>query len=427
MALKIDRKRLFAFFAYAWERFVADKCFESAGALAYTTLVSLVPLMVAMLAMFSVFPVFEPWRQTVEDFVFNNVPAAGSGVRDALKGFASNASQLTGISILAMLFSAVSMMVSIEDRMNRIWRVRTPRSWVSRIFLYWTALTLGPILTVGSLAAMSYAVALPLLHDAADQLSTTVGQRALWLLPFAVTFASLWLLYALVPNGQIRRRYATAGAFIGAVLFEWARAGFGIYVSHAQTYERIYGALAALPIFLLWIYLSWVIVILGASLAASMASFEYHPKGALLPAGAEFLGLLVVLGHFVQAQREGRALSAAEVNRAEPALSRVDTEGYFDDLERGGIIRGGRAEGWLMIRSLDTTQLLRLYRDVHYRLPLSPREEIEQRGIQLPETLMTVLDTLALQLRGALAVSLEQIFPVSEISAKPAATRKAET
>ncbi|MHC1479652.1 YihY family inner membrane protein [Frateuria aurantia] len=414
MALKIDRKRVFAFLAYAWERFVADKCFESAGALAYTTLVSLVPLMVAMLAMFSVFPVFEPWRQTVEDFVFNNVPAAGTGVRDALKGFASNASQLTGISILAMLFSAISMMVSIEDRMNRIWRVHKPRSWVSRVFLYWTALTLGPILTVGSLAAMSYAVALPLLHRAAGQLSVTVGQRALWLLPFVVTFASLWLLYALVPNGPVRRRYATAGALIGAILFEWARAGFGIYVAHAQTYERIYGTLAALPIFLLWIYLSWVIVILGASLAASMASFEYHPKGSLLPAGAEFLGLLVVLGHFVTAQRQGRPLTVAEVNHAEPALSRHDTAGYFEDLDRSGIIRCSPDDGWVMIRSLDSTQLLRLYRDVHYRLPLSPREEIEQRGINLPEELMAVLDTLAAQLRGSLAVSLERIFPVSQ-------------
>src|SRR6185437_14406219 len=188
MALRYDRDRTSSFSRFLWQRFVDDKCFETAGALSYTTLVSLVPLMVAALAMFSVFPVFSGARDTLLNFVFRSfVPAAGHHVQEALQLFASNASGLTGISILVMLFSAISMMVSIEDRMNRIWRVQRPRGWVSRLLLYWAAL--------------------PLLQGTAVQLG--LGGRLLRVLPFVVTFVTLWLLYVVVPNRRVSRRDAT--------------------------------------------------------------------------------------------------------------------------------------------------------------------------------------------------------------------------
>jgi membrane protein len=176
--------------------------------------------------------------------------------------------------MLVMLFSAMSMMVSIEDRLNRIWRVTKPRGWVSRLSAVWAALTLGPILVVGGVALTSYITALPLLQDTAGQLG--LSGRLLRVLPFVVTFVTLWLLYTLVPNQHVSRRHATIGALLGAVLFEIVRWGFRLFVHSAHTYQQIYGALAAIPIFLLWIYLSWVIVILGASIAASIPSFEYQ-------------------------------------------------------------------------------------------------------------------------------------------------------
>src|SRR5579859_1186776 len=170
MALHFDRDRLQSFRQFVWQRFIDDKCFETAGALSYTTLVSLVPLIVASLAIFAAFPAFASARTTLIEFVFSNfVPAAGEKVQEYLNSFADNASKLTGISILVMFFSALSMMMSIEDRLNRIWRVQRRRGWVSRLLLYWAALTLGPVLIVGGLAVASYATALPLLNDAADQ------------------------------------------------------------------------------------------------------------------------------------------------------------------------------------------------------------------------------------------------------------------
>ncbi|HET8764642.1 MAG TPA: YihY family inner membrane protein, partial [Rhodanobacter sp.] len=188
MKLRFDRDRLTSFGRFLWRRFVDDKCFETAGALSYTTLVSLVPLTVAVLAMFAAFPMFAEARGTLIDFVFPNfVPAAGERVQETLIAFAANASKLTGLSILVMLFSAISMMVSIEDRLNRIWRVRQPRGWGPRLLLYWAALTLGPILAVGGIALASYATAVPLLQATAGHW-VSMGQRLLALLPFVATF-----------------------------------------------------------------------------------------------------------------------------------------------------------------------------------------------------------------------------------------------
>lgn len=423
--LQLYRRKLWQFVPFAWRRFLDDKCFETASALSYTTLVSMVPLTVAVLAIFSAFPVFAPWRDTLINFVFNNVPAAGQAVKDTLLGLASNANQLTGISLLVLLFSALSMMVSIEDRLNSIWRVREPRDWISRLLLYWAALTLGPVLLVGSLAAMSYAVALPLLHHAADHLLVQEEQRLLGLLPSAVTFASLWLLYAVVPNRRIGKRYTLIGALLGTVLFGLGRAGFGLYVEHAHTYQKIYGALAALPIFLLWIYLSWIIVVLGASITASISDFEYNPEGSLLPKGAEFLGLLIVLEHFVAAQRHCQNLTIEAVNRAESSLSRHDVTGYFDDLHRAGIIHPTDHGDWAMICSLDTMRLSEIYRQVHYRLPLNPLQEAEQRGVKLSPQLSELLATLAGHLKRALAANLEQVYPLGQ-ERSPAAHPKSQ-
>lgn len=404
-----DRTRYFS--RFIWQRFIDDKCFETAGALSYTTLVSLVPLTVAVLAMFAVFPVFAVARDTVINFVFNNfVPSTGVTVQKAIQSFADNAKGLTGISILVMLFSALSMMISIEDRLNRIWRVHLPRRWGSRLMLYWAALTLGPILVGAGIAITSYVTAMPFLTAASNQIHT-IGSSLLATLPFLVTFFTLWLMYTVIPNTRVSRRDTAIGALLGAVLFEVARWGFAQFVGNANNYQQIYGQLAIIPIFLLWIYLSWVIVILAASIAASLSAYEYQPPTDALPAGAEFMGLLAVLGIFVDAQRCGACVDSAEVSLRAPYLSAGAIGDYFDDLQKADLIQRGESGGWLLSRSLDSTDLLRLYRCTHHRLPLRPVEEAATLGIELSPALLVVLDELASVLNAKLGTRLDQIYP----------------
>ena len=411
MALRFNGDRLRSFSHFVWHRFVDDKCFETAGALSYTTLVSLVPLIVASLAIFAAFPVFSEARNTLIGFVFSNfVPAAGVRVEEYLNSFADNASKLTGISILVMFFSALSMMVSIEDRLNRIWRVQRARGWGSRLLLYWAALTLGPVLVVGGLVVSSYVTAVPFLNNAADQLG--LRQRLLSTLPFIVTFVTLGLLYFVVPNRRVRWHEAAIGALLGAVLFEIARWGFARFIHHAQTYQQIYGAaMAAIPIFLLWIYLSWVIVILCASVAASVYAFDYQPATKCLSEDAAFLGLLVVLGRFVDAHRRGRRLDPSSVRASEPYLPSGAIANYFDDLQRADVIRREEGGGWLLSRSLDTTDLLRIYAHSSYRLPLHPSQEAQAQGVRLPSELIALLDSAAQSLDATLRTRLDLAFP----------------
>ena len=418
MARRFNRDRTLSFSRFIWQRFVDDKCFETAGALSYTTLVSLVPLTVAVFAMFSAFPMFQPARDTLVDFVFNNfMPAAGETVQETMLGFAANASKLTGISILVMLFSALAMMISIEDRLNLIWRVHQPRSWGSRLLLYWAALTLGPVLVVGGIAVTSYVIAAPMLRGAADQFSG-VGSSLLGVLPLLVTFFTLWLMYSVIPNCKVSRRDTAIGALLGAVLFEIARWGFTLFVRNAHTYQQIYGVLAAIPIFLLWIYLSWVIVILAASIAASASAFEYHVPTQTLPEDSEFLGLLVVLRHFVDAQRSGLSVDPAGVRAVEPYLHTAMIAEYFDVLRQADLIQRSETGGWLLSRSLDSTDLLRVYQNAEYRLPLRPNEQVAAVGIELPPALMTVLNDLAELLEAKMSASLDQVYPPDVDGAK---------
>jgi membrane protein len=410
MPFRFDRDRALSFTRFTWLRFVDDKCFETAGALSYTTLVSLVPLTVAVFAILSAFPVFAEWRGALAAYAFQNfVPATGMKIQEYMMAFADKASQLTGISVLVMLFSAVSMMISIEDRLNRIWRVRKPRGWTSRLLLYWAALTLGPILVVGGLALSSYITAFPMLHAAADQIASQF--RLISLLPFVITLVTLVLMYTMVPNRRVSWRHAAIGALLGAILFEFARWGFAQFIRNSPNYEEIYGALAAIPIFLLWIYLSWIIVILGASIAASISAFEYVVPTEALPDGAEFIGLLVVLQHFVEAQRCGESIDPATVRVREPYLPSNAIAGYFEDLQRADMIQRGEAGGWLLSRSLDSTELVRVYRCTQYRLPLHPREQVERMGIVLPPDLLALLDHLAAALDATLGARLDHLFP----------------
>lgn len=413
MKKRFNRDRMLNFARFIWQRFIDDKCFETAGALSYTTLVSLVPLMVAMFAMFSAFPVFAGARDALINFAFTNfVPAAGEKLQEFLRTFADNASSLTGISILVMFFTAIAMMVSIEDRLNRIWRVHHARTWGSRLLLYWAALTLGPILVVGGIALTSYVTAIPLLQQSSGQPSSGVTRYLLAALPFLVTFFTLWLLYGMVPNRSVVKRDAAIGAGIGAVLFEVARWAFALFVSHVQTYQQIYGALAVLPIFLLWIYLSWVIVILCASVAASIDAYEYHAPSAELPDRAEFLGLLVVIRHFVEAQRAGETLDSALVQAREPYLRTTQVACYFEDLQHADMIQRSESGGWILSRALDSTDLLRVYNHANYRLPMNPAGEAKSLGIALPPNLVELLSTLAETVNLTLGTRLDRIYPV---------------
>jgi len=366
--LRLDRERIFTFLRFTWKRFLEDRCLQTGGALAFTSLFALVPLTTAVLGMIAAFPAFAGWKDRLTAFVFENfVPATGDVVQRYVTEFADNASRATAVGVIVLIVSAISLMMSIEDAFNRIWRVATSRGALSRFLMYWAALSLGPLLVVTALAISSYLVALPFIDAAAAQFS--LKARVLSMLPFLIVWSVFVIGYVVIPNRGVRLRDAIIGGFIAAVLFDLAKRGFAWYATGVASYEQVYGTLSIVPIFIFWIYLSWVIVLLGASITASLSAFDYRPQAMRLKPGQVFAGLVRVIAHFAEAHRLGRGLHGNELRRREPWLSDDLLRRYLTDLDRLAIVRRTETGEWVLARDLANVRLRDLHDEGNYRLP----------------------------------------------------------
>ena len=410
----IDRERVRAFIAFAWQRLREDRLLETAGALSYTTVFALVPLLATALGIVSMFPAWAHWSDTISAFVFRNlVPATGAAVEKELLRFAGNASRMTAASAAILLFTALLMMAAIEERFNRIWRVTRRRRGVLRFLTFWAALTLGPLLVVGGLVVSSYLLALPWLAQANQHLG--LGGYLLDLAPFLITWIGLLAMYLLIPNRRVALRHALGGALLAALAFSAARHGFALYVLHMSSYRAIYGALAALPIFLIWVYVSWVIVLAGASLTAAFAAFQYVPQAMRLPRGTEFVGLLRVLAVLAAAQQRGAPLDNAALRHALPFLTEDTLTRYLDELEHARLLQRSELGDWLLTRSLHGVHLADLYAAGHYRLPASAAL-LASAAQDLPPTLAAQLAALGQALEAGLGADLASLQPPTDTS-----------
>lgn len=364
----LDRRRLRAFGLFLWRRFVEDRCFETASALAYATVFAMVPFAAAVFGVISTFPVFEAWSEQLTAFLFSNfVPEAARAVETYVRDSAVSASRMTLAGVLGLLVVALLLMKGIEDTFNRIWRVPSGRGPMARFLMYWAALTLGPILVVVSLAVSSYLFSLPLLAEGAAAAGPLLRAT-----PFLLGLLGFACAFVIVPNRRVRLRDAFAGALLAALLFELAKSGLSFYLRQVPTYEQIYGALAVIPIFLLWVYLSWIAILLGASLAASLSAFRYLPSERRLPAGLEMLGLLRLLGRFAEAQQGGEELDTEALRQREPSLSDDALMRMIDLLQAQSVLRRSEQGGWLLVRDLDRMHLRELYSGARLRVPLEP-------------------------------------------------------
>jgi len=251
----------------------------TAGYLSYVTLMSLVPLMVVMLSVMTAFPIFSDIREMIENFVYQNfVPASGDVVREHITGFVSNASKMSAVAITALFVFAMLLISAIDKCLNKLWRVNEKRRVMTSFSMYWMVLTLGPVLVGSSLVMTSYIVSLVSFGDYDLLGITNIFVRAL---PLFASIAAFFILYMVVPNKIIPMKFALAGATLAAILFEIAKKSFAIYVTQLPSYQAIYGALSSIPILFLWVYLSWLVVLIGALFTVSLEDFEAKRKAGV--------------------------------------------------------------------------------------------------------------------------------------------------
>lgn len=262
-------KHTYHFFHLVVVRFKADGLTTRAAALAFATLLSLVPLLTVSFSVLTAFPVFEEFALKIQDFIIQNfVAASAQVVQQHLQNIVHQTSQLSAIGMLFLVATAVLMVFNMELAFNVIWRVKKRRSFLSAFLMYWAVLTLTPILIGIGLIISTYVISLPLISVAANLLG--LKKILFYATPFLSTLVAFTLLYLAVPNRKVQFRYAVAGGLVASILFEIAKQGFVLYITRFSVYRLIYGALAAIPIFLVWIYLSWLIILFGAVVSATL-------------------------------------------------------------------------------------------------------------------------------------------------------------
>jgi membrane protein len=327
---------------------------QVAGSLTFTTLLSIVPVFAVALALFTAFPLFAQFRSELENFLLKVLPGQiSTTVLRYVNEFAAQATRLTAVGVVFLALTALSMIVTVDRVLNDIWRVRDRRPLAQRVLIYWAIISLGPVLIGASLSASSYLWSLS--ADSVRQLPRLL-RSVLGYAPVVLSGLAYAALYVFVPNRRVAWRDALLGGFIAAVLAELVKVAFGVFVSRG-TVRSVYGAFAVLPLFLVWVYLSWYVLLFGAAIAATLPRLRASRFTDETRAGNAFVTAIALLKMLYDARSQGRpASSTAELARAVRTPT-DEAELLLESLERLGYVRrlarslsgGVHDHDWLLV------------------------------------------------------------------------------
>jgi membrane protein len=357
--------------------FRANRCSQVASSLAFTTLLSLVPLVTLTIVVFGGFPVFEGLGQELRLFLVQNLlpEKAGRIIATYALQFSQKAANLTLLGSALLALGAFTLILTIDRVFNQIWGVRHPRRWTVRIPLYWATLTIGPLLVAGAVTASSFVLSASLgLIDEPVWVRSAAFRSA----PFVLLAAFFTFLYRAIPNRPVKLGHALVGGVAAAALLALVQKGLTLFIAGFSAFTLIYGTFTALPIFLLWLYLSWVAILAGALIASTLPAFVDHRQ--VLPSfpGDQAFAAIKMLRLLVSAQAAGSMLSSETLHDA----ARVATaDGEL-------LLEGMREEGWIA-RSDEGTWLLAVpaerltVADVLARFAVNPQfpDELETEGL----------------------------------------------
>ena len=267
-------RRLFGFLRFVLRRWSEDRCPQIAGSLTYTTLLALVPIFAIAVALLSSAPFFGDVMTQFKIFLLLTLlpEIAGTIITVYMEQFARNAARLTTIGIATLFVMSIALMFTIDRSLNTIWRVGRSRPYWLSVIGYAILLVVAPLLIGFSMSLTTYLVTLSLRVASVPPEARSILIRAI---PASLSALAFFLLYLIAPHRRVPWRYALVGGVVAAILFELAKELFATYVRYAPAYNLVYGTFALVPIFLIWVYLSWLVVLFGAELTASL---EFWPR-----------------------------------------------------------------------------------------------------------------------------------------------------
>jgi membrane protein len=331
-----------------------------ASSLTFTTLLSLVPLITIVLTFFSAFPQFSSFSDHAKNIILENMlpETGGKIISSYMEQFAENAARLTAVGIGFLAVTAMLMIYSIDNAFNTIWRVSRQRTVVQRVLVYWAVLTLAPLLMGGSLSMTSWLINMSVVN-LNDLSAIVVGMlKVVPLLLATLTFA---FLFRVVPNRYVPVQHAFIGGAVSAIAFEAMSRAFALYIAHFPTYKLVYGAFASFPIFLLWVYLSWLTVLIGAVLTASLSHWRSQEGSEPLTSEVKLYYSLCILRLMSESLRSGVTQSLPMLSK-ELLLGYDSLEELLEKMASINLVQRMIGHNWVMTRAPEHVQAIELYR-----------------------------------------------------------------
>ncbi|CAG2155445.1 hypothetical protein LMG31506_05394 [Cupriavidus yeoncheonensis] len=386
-------QKLRALARYALRRAGEGRLPQVAASLTFTTFLSVVPVLTVAFALLAAFPVFREFRADIETFLFQNlIPGnVSESISRYLGQFSKSARGLTAMGLGGLMLTSVLTMLTVEDALNAIWRVKQRRPLAQRVLVFWAVLTFGPVLIGASLSISSYLISVSAGYVGNMPIGLGLLVSATPVVLSALAFA---FLYTAVPNAYVEWRDAIAAGLVAAIAFEFAKRGFGYFIMHIPTYTAVYGTFAALPIFLLWIYLSWLVTLLGATIAANLPVVRHGHWRRRTFAGSEFFDALGVLLLLYKARDEvPRSVGELDLGRK----LRVEADylavllGKLKAMHLIGKLQQDRGQAhWALLCDPSQVTLRMLYDRLVLNLPRLPRTALAQQ-LQGAESLKSIL------------------------------------
>ena len=415
------------FVLFCIRRFFADRLNMAAGALTYSTLLALVPLVVIAFAILSSFSAFDTVKLRMQEmFLGAVVPEVGADIRNYLTNFTSNASDLTTVGVVALAVAALFLLSTIEETLNQVWRVERPRPIFLRFLIFWAILTLGPLL-IGASFTLTSDILTSAERLAADDfgvpasaLGVTGVQKVGHALSLTIKIIGFTALFLVVPARRVKLRHALLGGAFAGISFEVLSWGFNTFLTSGTTYETIYGAVAAVPIFLIWIWTSWTVIIIGAVLAAAFPDWWQARSDqisvALGPPHRLEAAVAILSVLYEQAGRGGpatddRLVEAVPVDSRENIIEALRVSGYVIETDQGEVT---------LCRDLNRVRLTDLAADLDLRLGLPEGGNEGHEAISAIASRSGRLPEILSRLRAA-EEDVLQVTLVDLIEGRPAA------